>query len=451
MPPPRLQRRVSTTRRWCRIAAAGVFAACATATIVPSAMSGHAMKVGSAAAVHASAVRSGLASIASGQLTLITEPQDGVAPVLAAVRGARRAVDMVMYEDSDAQVDAALAADVHRGVAVRVLLNAGYYGEGFPQDEAAYDYLRAHGVPVRWTASYFALTHQKTLIVDGRAYILTFNLTPEYYASSRDFGVIDTNHADDAAIAQTFNADWSREHITPPTGSDLVWSPGSQIAQVNLIDAASGWLDIYNEEMDSSAIESALEVAAHRGVNVRVTMTADSSWNSAFVELAAAGVHVRTYAASAALYIHAKMILTPAKVFLGSENFSSTSMNKNRELGLITSEGAIRSSLSRTFDTDYAKATPYATGGGAGSGGGPSASAECSVSASYSSRYDDWDVYVHSNQPDATAAVADSSGTTASYHTDVSGYADIYLKAPAGAAGQKVTAHVGHATCTGTL
>ena len=82
---------------------------------------------------------------------------------------------------------------------------------------------------------------------------------------------------------------------------------------------------------------------------------------------------------------------------------------------------------------------------------GSATSAQCSVTASYSSRYDDWDVYVHSNQPEATATVTDSSGTTASYHTDASGYADIYLKAPASAAGQKVTVHVGQATCTGTL
>ena len=84
-------------------------------------------------------------------------------------------------------------------------------------------------------------------------------------------------------------------------------------------------------------------------------------------------------------------------------------------------------------------------------GGGSSASAQCSVTASFSSRYADWDVYVHSNQPEATATVTDSSGTTASYHTDASGYADIYLKAPASALGQKVTVHVGQATCTGTL
>ena len=118
----------------------------------------------SAAQVSASAASAAPAT--PGQLTLITEPQNGIAPILSAITGAKHQVDMVMYEDSDSQVNAALVADVKRKVAVRVLLNGGYYSQGnFPQDAAAYSYLKAHGVPVRWTPKYFALTHQKTLIV----------------------------------------------------------------------------------------------------------------------------------------------------------------------------------------------------------------------------------------------------------------------------------------------
>ena len=127
-----------------------------------------------------------------------------------------------MYEDEDSQVNAALAADEHRDVEVRVLLSGGYYGEGSAQNQAAYGYLQAHRVPVKWTPSYFALTHQKTLLIDGHAYILTFNLTPQYYASSRDFGVIDTIAADDAAVRRTFDADWSGQRITAPNGADLL-------------------------------------------------------------------------------------------------------------------------------------------------------------------------------------------------------------------------------------
>ena len=80
-------------------------------------------------------------------------------------------------------------------------------------------------------------------------------------------------------------------------------------------------------------------------------------------------------------------------------------------------------------------------------GGSPT----CTVSASYNSRYGDWDVYVRSNQPDRVAQVTASGGAAASYHTNSSGYADVYLHAPPSAAGQRVTVSVGGATCSSTL
>ncbi len=201
----------------------------------------------------APAHRAGTAFTASSRLALITEPQDGIAAVLSAVKGARHEVDVGDVRGrAIPSSNAALVVDEQRGVAVRVLLNGGYYGHGFPQDQAAYDYLKAHGVPVRWTPSYFALTHQKTLVADGRAYILTFNLTPQYYASSRDFGVVDSILGDDAAIERTFDADWSGQRITAPNGADLVWSPGSQDALVGLIQSATGSVDIYNASRSRS-------------------------------------------------------------------------------------------------------------------------------------------------------------------------------------------------------
>jgi phosphatidylserine/phosphatidylglycerophosphate/cardiolipin synthase-like enzyme len=299
---------------------------------------------------------------ATGALSLITEPQAGIAPVLRAISGARRSVDLVMYEDEDTQVDGALVADAARGIRVRVLLNGGYYRERSDVNDPAYDDLRTHHVPVRWTPSYFALTHEKALVVDGRAYILTFNFTPRYYAADRDLGVIDGDRADVSAIERTFTADWNGRRIDAPPGRDLVWSPGSAQAQLALIGSAraGAQLDVYNEEMDSRPVEQALEAAARRGAHVNVVMTYASEWKAAFAALTAAGVLVRTYAQDAPLYIHAKMILTGARAFVGSENFSTTSLDDNRELGIVIGVPAIIRSLRATFARDFAGARPFA-------------------------------------------------------------------------------------------
>jgi hypothetical protein len=81
----------------------------------------------------------------------------------------------------------------------------------------------------------------------------------------------------------------------------------------------------------------------------------------------------------------------------------------------------------------------------------PAENPACTISASYSSRYHDYDVYVHSNQPDQTVVVTDAAGRTARWHTSASGYADVYLRAPADEAGQVVTARIDGGSCQGTL
>lgn len=77
-------------------------------------------------------------------------------------------------------------------------------------------------------------------------------------------------------------------------------------------------------------------------------------------------------------------------------------------------------------------------------------SAYCTASAQWNTTYDDWDVYVNSNQPDTDATVT-SDGKTASYYTNSSGYADVYFYASQSAAGDQVTVTVGPATCYATL
>lgn len=74
----------------------------------------------------------------------------------------------------------------------------------------------------------------------------------------------------------------------------------------------------------------------------------------------------------------------------------------------------------------------------------------CSASAQYSRRYSDYDVDVHSNQPNRKVLVT-GADTSASWYTDDSGYADVYFHAGPSSAGDRITVHVGGAACSTTL
>jgi cardiolipin synthase A/B len=304
---------------------------------------------------------------ASGDYTLVTEPDQGLNPIYDLMRSAKHSLDMTMYELTDSTAEKILEQDAAKGVDVRVMLDKNEEGS---RNQAAYSALAAHGVHMAWAPSGFTVTHQKTITVDGDvSAVLTLNLTSQYYSTSRDFAVIDRNPADVAAIIQVFDADFAGRSVGTPVGTDLVWSPGqSNTDLLALIASARKSLLIENEEMSDQAVVSALVAARHRGVRVEVVMTYDTSWKSDFNTLKAAGVKVVTYASSASLYIHAKVILVDyapgaaaatTKMFLGSENFSTTSLERNRELGLILTDPAILSAVDSVVAKDYAGARPW--------------------------------------------------------------------------------------------
>ena len=84
-------------------------------------------------------------------------------------------------------------------------------------------------------------------------------------------------------------------------------------------------------------------------------------YKQAFQELKAVGVSVRTFAASKKnLYIHAKVIIADeGYAFVGSQNFSYPSLEKNRELGIFLAVPSIVDSLEQTFNSDYSHARKF--------------------------------------------------------------------------------------------
>jgi hypothetical protein len=71
----------------------------------------------------------------------------------------------------------------------------------------------------------------------------------------------------------------------------------------------------------------------------------------------------------------------------------------------------------------------------------------CTARAVYNAQYNDYDVYVHSNQPNQTAVATASNGEQQPYQTNANGYADIYLYADPG---NTITVTVGAASCSTT-
>jgi phosphatidylserine/phosphatidylglycerophosphate/cardiolipin synthase-like enzyme len=307
----------------------------------------------------------GPVSASSGALKVLSEPQAGVSFSYTLINGAKSSIELTMYTLRDTTAENDLAAAAKRGVDVRVLLDS-HLEKRF--NTTSYNFLKAHKVHVAWAFSTITY-HQKTLTVDNKtSAVMTLNMNSEDYAGTRDFALIDTSKADVSAVVTTFNADFAHKKITPPDGSDLVWSPtNSQAAVLAVISAAKKTLSVENEEMGDTTITSALEAAARRGVDVQITMTKDSEWDDAFSALEKAGAHVHVYKDSTkVLYIHAKAVAADAgksdeQMFVGSENFSNASLRENRELGIRTTNKTVIGAVAAVLADDYQGASSYSS------------------------------------------------------------------------------------------
>ncbi len=296
-------------------------------------------------------------AVSSSAVQVFVQPGAHATPILSLIRQARHSIRLEIYLLTDRTIIKELGRATQRGLDVRVLLEERPYG-GDRSARLGSAALRLAGVPVRWAnEGTFRFTHEKAMEIDGHvAGIFTSNLTSSGIFRNREFGVIDPNSTDASALATIFDGDWNRRrpHLSDPR---LVVSPyNSRSALTTLIDRARRSLDLYAEEIDDASIESHLASAVRRQVRVRLITSKSSPGVDA---LRHAGVSVRLMAHP---YVHAKAIVADGSgVFIGSENLSSTSLDQNREVGILLRDANAAAVVERTFAIDWG-GSPIRTG-----------------------------------------------------------------------------------------
>lgn len=294
------------------------------------------------------------------------EPDARALPVLHAIEGANTSVWVEVYILTDTSVIHALEDAANRGVDVRVLLEINPFDGSATDAQKTLAELNAAGVRARAADPAYRYTHAKMMLVDGAtAYVMTCNLSysglgGSSVAKNREYGVVDTDPADVAALDAIFQADW--DHTTPTLDDPhLVVSPiNARAALLGLIDGARTALEVEDEEMVDAQSEDALIAAARRGVRVEVVLPAPAvgaTPSPDVARLVSGGVQVRW---SLVLYMHAKLIVADhALAFTGSENFSATSLDANREVGLLLANPTAVATLDATFATDWQQGEGY--------------------------------------------------------------------------------------------
>jgi len=232
-------------------------------------------------------------------------------------------------------------------VRVRLVLDPHPFGGEGGSANAAYKVLTAEGVAVRWAAPTYRFTHAKFLVSDTTAaWVGTMNWTNAAFTRNREFAEETSAPAVVRESDAIFAADWDGQPLDTAT-PDLVVSPTNARATIlGLIAGARYSLDLYAEEIYDAASIQALADATRRGVRVRIVYAGlgDAEGLS--------GIGARVVRVTSP-YIHAKAIVADGTtLFVGSQNVSATSLDRNREVGLLLRDRVAIAEVERVFDQD---------------------------------------------------------------------------------------------------
>ena len=277
-------------------------------------------------------------------MKLIIQPDDGLTPVLQAVRGAKRSIDIVIFRFDRPELEKALAAAVARGVVVRALIAHTNRGGEKVLRKLELALLQA-GVTVARTADDLPRYHGKTMIVDDTLYVLGFNYTRLDIEKSRSFGIVTRDKRLVKEGITLFEADRTRQAYMP--GDDrLVVSPeSSREVLTTFIKRARKQLLIYDEKVTDNLVQRVLQQRAKAGVEIRIIGKLEKSLGGIAVrKLPDLRLHVRA------------MIRDGEQAFVGSQSLRKLELDGRREVGILITDANIARKMQAVFEADWKEA-----------------------------------------------------------------------------------------------
>ena len=297
---------------------------------------------------------------------LIVEPDDGEKPVMDFLNSAQKTVALKQFTFTHPLLLETVMALHKRGVRVRVMLN-GAKATGERLNDPFFEKMKSTGIEVQWSNPSFLVTHEKSIIVDGKSALLaTFNFMEKYFQATRDYGILTDDRTQVEQVQKCFDCDWEREPFHPHEDAGLAWSPGHARHLVcNFIDLAHKTLDVQHPKFAEPVILERVLAAIERGVRVRILcggkhglhqpdlMYSFALWR--LMHKAGARVHKQKN-----LRAHAKLVVVDRKwALLGTQNFDQPAFDLRREVAMKVYDAAVVRDLATMFERDWETSRKY--------------------------------------------------------------------------------------------
>jgi cardiolipin synthase len=278
-------------------------------------------------------------------MKLIVQPDAGIAPILTAIKQAKKSIDILIFRLDRGDLARALEAAVARGVNVRALTAHTNRGGDKHLRRLELQLLEG-GVTVSRTADDLVRYHGKMMIVDSRVlHVYGFNFTTLDIEKSRSFAVVTRNRRLVQEACKLFSADFDRQPYSA-THKRLVVSPeNSRERLTEFLRGARKQLLIYDPNLTDDPILKILGERVRAGVDIKIIGKVEDKWRLKYEKYPGKRLHVRA------------IIRDGRRAFIGSQSLRKLELDKRREVGVIVTDRKVVAELLTVFAQDWA-ATP---------------------------------------------------------------------------------------------
>jgi cardiolipin synthase len=275
-------------------------------------------------------------------LKLLVQPEDGIAPLLAGIRNAKKIVEIAIFRLDHKRIEEEIEAAAKRRIFVRALV-AFHNRGGEQQLRRLESRFLASGVTVTRTDDDLVRYHAKMLIIDRRTlYLLSYNYTAVDIEHSRAFGIVTRNRGLVQEAIRLFEADTKRHPYVPQLDAFLVSPLNARTQLSKFIRKARKELLIYDPKISDTQMINLLLERHKAGVRIRI-----------LGRLAKGGSALPARKLST-IRLHTRTIIRDRRhAFVGSQSLRKLELDGRREVGVIVKDPKVVGKIIATFESDW--------------------------------------------------------------------------------------------------
>jgi cardiolipin synthase A/B len=276
-------------------------------------------------------------------MKLIVQPDAGIAPIVTAIKQARKTLDVLIFRLDRLEIARALEAAVARGVRVRAL--TAHQNRGGTKTLRKLEmHLLEGGVTVSRTANDLVRYHGKMMIVDSRIlHVYGFNFTLVDMEKSRSFGIVTKNKRLVAEAMKLFEADFERQPYAPGSERFVVSPENARERLAAFLKGARKQLLIYDPQLCDDAMLRLITDRIKAGVEVKIIGSVERKWDIAAEPFPGKRMHVRA------------IVRDGQRAFIGSQSLRRLELESRREVGVIITDRVVVGQLIQFFELDWSK------------------------------------------------------------------------------------------------